>query len=420
MKFSITTLGCKVNAYESQYYAQQLQQRGYEQVGEHESADLVIINTCTVTNTAAAKSRQKIRQAKRNNPSAFSVVVGCYAQYTDQEIDADLVIGAQNKKDLVKLVEEMMAGRSASNTVGSLAQFTDFEAMPVHYFDHQHRAYLKIEDGCNQFCSYCAIPYARGRERSLPQSEVIDIAKQLANSGHYEIVLTGIHTGRYQDHQTNLATLLKALLAKTPAHVNYRISSIEITEVSDELIDLMKNNPRLLPHLHIPIQSACDQTLKRMRRPYTVDQFKERLAYIRQHLPEISISTDVITGFVQESEEEFEQGFQHLKEMAFSFLHVFPYSKRNGTLASQMKGEVDGHVKKKRVEKLRQLSQALRLADMARFKEVEVLIETDQAGLAKGYTRQYHPVLIHHTVPLKVRDVYTVARFNEEGYEVNL
>ena len=284
MKFSIITLGCKVNAYESQYYAGQLEELGYEQVSPDQACDICIINTCTVTNTAASKSRQKIHYAKRMNPNALCVVVGCFVQFASEDerkaLDADLVIGAKQKNELVNLIQKALKDHEKIDVVNEVTQFKDFEAMPVHCFESMHRAFLKVQDGCNQFCSYCAIPFARGRERSLNHEQVIQIAKDLCDKGHTEIVLTGIHTGRYDDGEYDLAKLMKALLENTPDCVYYRISSIEITEVSDALIALMKENPRMCHHLHIPVQSACNETLRRMNRPYTIEEFKEKINYI--------------------------------------------------------------------------------------------------------------------------------------------
>lgn len=422
MRFSITTLGCKVNAYESQFYAEELKKLGFTEVEDDQESDICIINTCTVTNTAAHKSRQKIHQAKKKNPHAYCVVVGCYAQFSKEkerdELDADLVIGANHKNQLASLVQEMVAKDKKQDVVNDLVQFNDFEAMPIHYFGSKHRAFLKVEDGCNQFCSYCAIPFARGRERSLKYDQVLSIAQELVKKGHSEIVLTGIHTGRYKDGSLKLADLLKGLLESTPDTVYYRISSIEITEVDHDLIDLMKENRRICRHLHIPIQSACDETLKRMHRPYTVDEFKEHVAWIRKELPDISFSTDVIAGFVQESDQEFETTYNNLADIAFSFLHVFPYSKRNGTAASQMKGEVNGKIAKERVAKLLALSKQLRLNDMKRFQPVEVLIEKHEGNVYTGYTNQYHPIRIESDTPLEGRITLRWTSIDEDGYLV--
>ncbi len=420
MRFSITTLGCKVNAYESQYYAEELKKLGFEEVSDDQESDICIINTCTVTNTAAHKSRQKIHQAKKKNPNAYCVVVGCYAQFAKEEerdhLDADLIIGANHKNQLAPLIQEMVSKNEKKDTVNEIVQFNDFEAMPIHYFESKHRAFLKVEDGCNQFCSYCAIPFARGRERSLKYEQVIEIAKNLASKGHSEIVLTGIHTGRYKDGDRHLSDLLQGLLENTPENVYYRISSIEITEVDDALIQLMAENPRICPHLHIPIQSACNETLKRMNRPYTVEEFKERITEIRQALPDISISTDVIAGFVQESDEEFQETYKNIKDIGFSFLHVFPYSKRNGTKASFMKGEINGKIAKERVASLLELSKQLRLKDMQRFPIVTVLIEKRQDGVYSGYTNQYHPISIYSDQVLEGRITLKWDSIDENGY----
>lgn len=423
MRFTITTLGCKVNSYESNYYKEQLEKRGHQMVEVNSPCDVCIINTCTVTNTAAAKSRQKIHSLKKTHPNALIVVVGCYVQHADQQereqLNVDLIIGANHKNELVMRIEELLKNHVRKDLVEDIRDFTSFEEMPIHVYESKHRAFLKIEDGCNQFCSYCAIPYARGRQRSLSKEKVIEIAQSLSNKGHYEIVLTGIHTGRYQDGDTTLAKLLKELLEKTDERVQYRISSIEITEVDDELIELMKQTTRICRHLHIPIQSGCKETLQRMNRPYTIEEFQQRLDHIRKEIPDISISTDVIVGFVQESEEEFETTYKNLQDCAFSFLHVFPYSKRNGTAASRMKGEVHGSIIKERVNKLLVLSNKLRQKDMERFTDLEVLIEKqDQDGVYHGYCQQYHPVKIYSDVPLASRIHVTWDEIKDHTYIV--
>lgn len=418
MKFKILTLGCKVNAYESQFYCEELEKKGFIQT--EEVADIYIINTCTVTNTAASKSRQKIHQAKKENPEAIIVVVGCYVQVIDKqkrdELEVDLIIGARNKKKLPDIIEVYIQSKDKKDYVESTTDFNDFETMPIACFESKHRAFLKIQDGCNQFCSYCTIPFARGRERCLPHNEVVSIAQSLVKKGHSEIVLTGIHTGRYFDGEYNLAQVLKLLLENTPDTIYYRISSIEITEVSDELIHLMQENNRVCHHLHIPVQAACDETLKRMNRPYTMEYFKERVAYIRKCIPDISISSDVIAGFVQESDEEFNTTVQNIKDIQFSFLHVFPYSKRDGTVASKMKGEINGKVKKERVNVLLNLSKELRKNDMKRFNPVQVLVEDEANGIYNGYTNHYHPIKIHSKKPLSGRIEVEWTSIEDDSY----
>lgn len=412
--FRIITLGCKVNEYESRFYEEQLIEQGLRPAGEQEPADAVIINTCTVTNTAAAKSRRKVSRARRENPGAVIVVAGCFAQMSDAQakeaLHADLIIGAAGKKQLATLVAEKLREHQSPEeqshrmTVDLTMQKPEaFEAMPIRHFEGQHRAFLKIQDGCNQYCAYCQIPLARGAERCADARQILETAKDLENSGHLEIVLTGIHTGRYKDPQTqmDLAGLLKALLKNTGDQVAYRISSIEITEVSDALIDLMKKSPRILPHLHIPVQAASNPTLARMKRPYTIEQFAGRIDEIRQAVPEIAISTDVITGFVQESEEEYAQTMHNLENLGFSFLHVFPYSRRKGTAADAMTGFVDPSEARVRAERLLELSGKLRKLEICRRiqndQTFEVLIEREDPkhpGAFLGYTREYHPVSV--------------------------
>ncbi|MGM9947239.1 tRNA (N(6)-L-threonylcarbamoyladenosine(37)-C(2))-methylthiotransferase MtaB [Floccifex sp.] len=406
MKYKLFTLGCKVNAYESQFYQEQLQSIGFEKGKDDEICDLYLINTCTVTNTAASKSRQRIHFARKENPQAIVVAIGCYVQYLSDdkrnELGVDIVIGANHKNQLASILQDYIQHQKA-NSIISIEDFNDFESMPITQFETKKRAFLKIQDGCNQYCSYCAIPFARGHERSQKKEEVIQTAIQLSKQDHEEIVLTGIHTGRYRDGSCDLTQLLKELLKYTPERIHYRISSIEITEVSDELIQLMKENKRICHHLHIPIQAGCNETLQRMNRPYTIEEFKKRIQWIRNEIEDISISTDVITGFVQESKKEFEITKQNLKDIQFSFLHVFPYSKRDGTKASFMKGEVNGKIKKERVNELISLSNVLRKEDMKRFSKLNVLIESSKDSIYMGYSDQYHSVQIESSQPLSGR-----------------
>ncbi len=424
--FELETLGCKVNEYESAFYTEILEKAGYQPIEKspdpNTPVDLIVVNTCTVTNTAAAKSRRRIGRLRREHPEAFVVVVGCYPQTLSKEereaLGVDLILGAAHKNELVERIEQARQGKE-NDLVENIADLTQFEDMPIGLFEGQHRAFLKIQDGCNQYCTYCQIPLARGPERSQIPEKVVESAKGLVNHGHLEIVLTGIHTGRYHFRQTNLVDLLKLLLDNTPLEVCYRLSSIEVTEVSDELLDLMAHNPRILPHLHIPIQAGDDRTLARMHRPYSVAQFKERLGVIRQKVPNISISTDVITGFVGESDEEFETTKQTLQDCAFSFLHVFPYSRRKGTQADQMDGFVNGTLVKERTNSLLALSKTLRQADMERFTTSQMLVEREDPnhpGWYIGYTAQYHPIQIQSDTNLHGRIHVKMTAIENERY----
>ncbi|MGX8851550.1 tRNA (N(6)-L-threonylcarbamoyladenosine(37)-C(2))-methylthiotransferase MtaB [Amedibacillus sp. YH-ame10] len=399
--FAIATLGCKVNTYESQGYESALVEQGYQQVSFKEQADIYIINTCAVTNTASAKSRQKIHQAHQLNPDALIVAIGCYVQSASDQVRSidgvKVLIGSEGKANLVSLIKEAMQGHKPSNVMKDVRSISAFEALPIHKFEHQTRAFLKIQDGCNQFCSYCIIPYARGAERSLNEEEVLKIASDLVKNGHQEIVLAGIHTGRYGNGTgRDLLDLLKRMCSEVEGLERIRISSIEMNEISDALIEFMKHETKIARHLHIPIQSANNTVLKNMNRPYTIEWFQQRIQYIREMLPNVSISTDVITGFPQESEEDFADTLKNLKELNFSFLHVFPYSKRDYTKAADMKGHLDNKTKKERASILAQLSKELYTAYKQSFigKEVSVIFEKEVDQMLFGHSSEYLEVYV--------------------------
>lgn len=394
ISFAISTLGCKVNAYESQGYAQALENNKYVEVDFHDVADIYIINTCAVTNTASVKSRKKIHQAITRNPDALIVVVGCYVQVDREYLKRekiDVLIGSDQKDQLVARIEEAINMHTKIAQISDLSDINKFDYVKVDRFKHQTRAYLKIQDGCNQFCSYCIIPYARGQERSLDIEQVIQAAKKLALS-HCEIVLTGIHTGRYgRDLGTSLYELLIKLLKEVPDLKRIRISSIEMNEVDEKLLELMSGEKRIAKHLHIPIQSGSDDILKAMNRPYTIKEFEDKLTLIRSYVPNISISSDVIVGFPQESDEHFRQTYEMLKRNAFSFLHVFPYSKRDNTVAASLDGQLANDVKKMRVKELLELSNNLQANFMRKFidKKVNVIWEKAENNAMIGHSSEY-------------------------------
>jgi threonylcarbamoyladenosine tRNA methylthiotransferase MtaB len=392
--FSIVTLGCKVNAYESEYYREVLIQNNYLEAEGFEDSDLIIINTCTVTNQASFKSRQKINQAKKLNPSAKLVVVGCYVQSNHDELEEkyniDLLIGNKNKNRFAELIESMETDVSSDFSMPKV-----FENIPITNFKNKTRAFLKIQDGCNQFCSYCIIPYTRGRERSLPQDDVIAMVKQLEKE-HLEIVLAGIHTGKYgTDLGSNLSGLIQRILDETKIE-RIRLSSIDINELDDALIELIKNNKRLARHLHISLQSGDDEVLKLMNRPYTTAQLKERILLIRKMIPNISISTDVIVGFSNETEDRFENTVKFINEIGFSFLHVFPYSIRKFTKAAQFEQLNSEETKKKRVHILTERSKEVyeqHLKSLSGSK-VSVLLESKDERGVYGFSSAYDCVSI--------------------------
>ncbi len=397
--FAIMTLGCKVNGYESESYYQGLIELGYKAKNFEEVADIYIINTCTVTNTASSKSRKMINRCRKLNPNAFVCVVGCYVQSLldkDQPLGIDLVIGSKDKNKLVELV----ANSTRGNYVTSLNNLT-FEHLNLNSFKHT-RAYLKIQDGCNQFCSYCIIPYVRGNERSLDFQEVINSAKKLTKK-HHEIVLAGIHTGRYFSNGKNLEDLLSELM-KIDDLKRIRLSSIEITEITDGILSLIKENNKIAKHLHIPLQSGDDKVLKSMNRPYTTSYFNERLSLIRREIPNISISTDVIVGYPSEDTEKWNSSLNFIKSCNFSFIHVFPFSKREQTTAYNMKMMSTETEKKERVKALLDYSN-LQLSNYAESfigKKVEVIIEEQTQGYSSEYLK------VHFSKTIKDRRIVEI------------
>ena len=411
MNFNVINLGCKVNAYEAESTARSLEQHGYRRV-DNDGADITIIYTCAVTNMAAQKSRKMIHRAKRNNPESTIVVVGCYSQIDPDALkEADILIGTKHKSKLLDYLLEYEKNHERIVDIEKV-DVLPFENMFVDQFDNQTRAYLKIQDGCNQFCTYCVIPFARGRERSMAVNDVLESVKMLQEK-HSEIVLSGIHTGRYgRDIGMTLSSLLDELLAVSPENFRFRISSIEMTEIDDHLIELMKKDHRIARHFHIPLQSGCDTVLKRMNRPYTTKEFLERIEYIRKEIPGISISTDLIVGFPGETDEEFKKTCDFLKECQFSFLHIFPYSLRSGTKAASMENQIDPKIKKNRAAICAEINEELydKYKESYLDKEVTVLFEKNEDGYTFGHSSEYLPVLVKGEYP---RSTFVKVKISE-------
>lgn len=411
MNFNVINLGCKVNAYEAESTARSLEQHGYMRVN-NDGADITIIYTCAVTNMAAQKSRKMIHRAKRNNPESTIVVAGCYSQIDPDALkEADILIGTKHKSKLLDYLLEYEKNHERIVDIEKV-DVLPFENMFVDQFDNQTRAYLKIQDGCNQFCTYCVIPFARGRERSMSVNDVLESVKMLQEK-HSEIVLSGIHTGRYgRDIGMTLSSLLDELLAVSPENFRFRISSIEMTEIDDHLIELMKKDHRIARHFHIPLQSGCDTVLKRMNRPYTTKEFLERIEYIRKEIPGISISTDLIVGFPGETDEEFKKTCDFLKECQFSFLHIFPYSLRSGTKAASMENQIDPKIKKNRAAICAEINEELydKYKESYLDKEVTVLFEKNEDGYTFGHSSEYLPVLVKGEYP---RSTFVKVKISE-------
>lgn len=390
--FYIYTLGCKVNTYESSVIKDSLINAGYKETNK-ENADIFIINTCFVTNVAQNKSFKIIRQAQRINPKALIVVCGCLSQMKADEVlkmGVHIVIG---NKDKSKIVDYIKNYQKPFKQIYNLEN-TTFEDMRLNNFDHT-RAFVKIQDGCNNFCSYCIIPYTRGGLRSKNKDLVLEEIKSLVDKGHKEIVLTGIHTGSYNDNGYDLSNLLKDIL-KIEGLKRLRLSSIEITEINNDIIDLIKNNQIFVSHLHIPLQSGSNKILSLMNRKYDINYFINKVNEIRKVRPDISLTTDVIVGFPNETEEDFKEMIENIKKINFSKLHVFPYSLREGTKAALMENQIDDNTKKERAHRLLELSKELEIEYMEKFinKKIEVLFETYKDGYLYGHTSNYLSVKI--------------------------
>lgn len=396
MKFSVCNLGCKVNSFESEAIASELEERGWQRVEFEDEADACVIFTCAVTNTAAAKSRKMLHRIKRKFPATAVVMVGCYVEVGAEEIpEADLIIGTKNKAQIPDYIESYMENHERRVIIGDLKDL-EFDNLSSTQFENKTRAYLKIQDGCNQFCSYCIIPYVRGRERSMAADEVIAQAKLIASS-YPEIVLTGIHTGRYgKEFNVSLASLMRRILREVPSLERLRISSIESSEIDDELIALMKEEPRIARHLHIPLQAGSDEVLKAMHRPYSTKQYKDVLDKVRKEIDDVAVSCDIIVGFPGESDGQFEETLAFLRECEFSFLHVFPYSLRSKTAAEKLQNHVASDIKKQRTNATLSLSKQLSLQYHQKQigKQFDVLVEEVKNGISKGHASQYFPVYI--------------------------
>lgn len=400
------TLGCKVNHYETEAIWQLFKDEGYERKEFDHQADVYVINTCTVTNTGDKKSRQVIRRAIRQNPDAVICVTGCYAQTSPVEIMAipgvDIVVGTQDRTKMIGYIEQYKNERQPINAVRNIMKNRVYEELDVPYFTDRTRASLKIQEGCNNFCTFCIIPWARGLMRSRDPQEVVHQAQQLVDAGYLEIVLTGIHTGGYgQDLKDyNLAQLLRDLEQNVKGLKRLRISSIEASQLTDEVIEVLRDSNIVVNHLHIPIQSGSDTVLKRMRRKYTMEFFGERLDRLREVLPHLAVTSDVIVGFPGETEEEFMETYNFINHHKFAELHVFPYSKRTGTPAARMEDQVDEEVKNERVHRLITLNDQLAKEYASQFEnEVLEIIpeerikEGKDAGLYAGYSDNYLKVI---------------------------
>ena len=400
-KAALHNLGCKVNAYETEAMQQLLEEAGYEIVPFQEKADVYVINTCSVTNIADRKSRQMLHRAKKMNPDAVVVAAGCYVQAAGEELkkDAaiDVIIGNNRKKDLVPLLDEYFAGKHVEeDSLIDIGKTREYEALHINKIADHTRAFIKIQDGCNQFCSYCIIPYTRGRVRSRKPEEIMEEIKGLVDRGYREVVLTGIHLSSYGLDLDGITLLdLMVKIDKIQGLERLRLGSLEPRIVTEEFTRTLAGLRTICPHFHLSLQSGCDATLKRMNRRYTTEEYEKGCQILRKYFDRPAITTDVIVGFPQETEEEFAQTIEFLKRIHFYEMHVFKYSRRAGTRAADMPGQLTENQKGQRSDVLLKLDQEMSLEYRRSFlgEEKEVLMEEkiviDGTEYLVGHTREY-------------------------------
>ena len=388
MKIVVETLGCKVNAYESELIKEMFLNNKDEIIDDKTLADVIVINTCTVTNQADSKGRKLIRQARRDNENAILIVCGCMTQnHEDIDIDADIILGNKDKSKILDLIDEFKKNKKQIRLFYDLRNVS-FEDMKITHFEHKTRGFVKIQDGCNNFCSYCIIPFVRGNIRSKNIDIAYDEIKCLVDNGYQEIVLTGIHTGSYGVGENfDLVDLIRKI-STLDGLKRIRISSIEITELNDKFMEEFKNNLKICSHLHVPIQSGSDHVLKNMNRKYDIAYFKEKTNLIKSLREDVNLTTDLIVGFPEETDEDFNTTKQNLIDIGFSKIHTFPYSIRRGTKASMMK-QVNDTVKKNRTHEILELSDRLENAYYQKYigKIVTVLVEDNYSGFTSNYIK---------------------------------
>lgn len=405
--FNIITLGCKVNQYESEAVEEIFESRGYKK--KEKNADIYVINTCTVTNMSDRKSRQMISRARRDNPEAVIAVMGCYSQVKPEEVAAidgvDIVLGSRNKEEVVDLCEDVLQNKGAIDKVLSLSETKTIEDLQISNQEAMTRAYMKIQDGCNMYCSYCLIPYARGNISSRDMESIREEAKRLAQNGYKEIVLTGIHVSSYGKDLKNGTSLIDVIeeVAKTKGIERIRLSSMEPRHITRDFLERMKATGKACDHFHLSLQSGSDKILKAMNRKYDTDLYKEKVAEIREVFPNAGITTDIIVGYPGESEENHKETINFVNEIKFSKTHLFKFSPREGTPAASMGEQVNGNIKKARLHELEKIEEANRKEFLEKQigKVLSVLIESksDLEGYAGGYSTNYIKVNIKKDIP---------------------
>ncbi len=403
-KAALHNLGCKVNAYETEAMQELLEQDGYEIVPFHEKADVYVINTCSVTNMADRKSRQMIHKARKQNENAIVVAAGCYVQTAEQEVIdegiADIIIGNDRKQDLVPRIHAFLEDHKQESDVLDLMEKRDYEEMKLFKTAEHTRAFLKVQDGCNQFCSYCIIPYARGRVRSRKMEDVLNEVKHLVENGYQEVVLSGIHLSSYGiDTGESLQHLIEKI-NEIEGIKRIRLSSLEPRVITEEFVKSISSMEKFCPHFHLSLQSGCNATLQRMNRHYSAEEFQEKCELLRNYFEHPAITTDIIVGFPGENEEEFAETKKFVEDIQFFETHIFKFSPRRGTRAEKMEHQVPEQVKAKRSNELIALGKhnAETFGDYYLGKEVEILledtVELDNTTYFTGITKEYVKVLV--------------------------
>ncbi len=413
-KVALTTLGCKVNQFETETMEGLFKQKGYEIVPFEETADFYVINTCSVTSLGDRKSRQIIRRAQRQNEQAIIAVCGCYSQVHPEEIKAiegvRVVLGTKERSQIVELVEQAAREDGIIDEVGNIMEARDFEDIPLYDMPQRTRAFLKIEDGCQNFCSYCIIPYARGPVKSRHLDKIHAEARKLVAAGFKEIVLTGIHLGAYGRDLAGDVTLADACreVLKVEGLKRLRLGSLESIELSPDLFALIRSDERFCAHLHLPLQAGSDAVLKDMNRHYDTAEFARLIAHVEQEVPGVAVSTDIIVGFPGETEEQFQQGLAFVEKMNFSRMHVFPYSRRSGTPAAERKDQIPDPVKKERAHRMQELAARKTQEFHQQFlgKTMRVLFETNTDGITDGLTDNY--IRVYTDGAVDCGELYTV------------
>lgn len=401
-KVALYTLGCRVNQYETEAMAETFIKKGYEAVDFEDYADVYIINTCTVTNMGDRKSRQMIRKAKRKNPDSIIAVAGCYAQVSPDEAAAiegvDVVVGTSDKGRIADLVEEYEKNKKKIKMVENIMNVREFEELQIDEYQDRTRAFLKIQDGCDRYCSYCLIPFARGPVRSRKPENIINEVLKLADKGFKEVILSGIHVASYGKDIGDV-TLLDVIkgINEIDGIERIRIGSVDPTFFTEKVIKEIAKIEKLCPHFHLSLQSGCNETLKRMNRHYTSEEYKATVEGLRQAFPDVSITTDVIVGFPGETDEEFRSTYEFLKDIKLSKMHIFKYSPRKGTRAAQYKEQVPPEVKEQRSKILLELDSELERIFIEKFisRKMDVLFEEMNGGISNGYTKNYIKVSVN-------------------------